>query len=127
MRICIDIDGVLASFKTGNETYADVAPIEGSIDVLKLWKSQGHYLILHTARHMKTCDGNVGKVIAKIGKITIDWLDQHDFVYDELLFGKPWAEVYIDDNAFRFINWKDLNGEATEVLPKYKEILNKAL
>lgn len=127
MRICIDIDGVLASFKKEGQTYADVDPIEGSVEVLKLWKSQGHHLILHTARHMKTCDGNVGKVIAKVGGITINWLDKHGFVYDELLFGKPWAEVYIDDNAFRFLNWKDLKGEAENVLPKYKEILAKSL
>mgnify|MGYP000846257541 CR=1 FL=1 len=127
MRICIDIDGVLASFKKEGETYADVVPIKGSIEVLKLWKEQGHYLILHTARHMKTCDGNVGKVIAKVGRITIDWLEKYDFVYDELLFGKPWAEVYIDDNAFRFLNWEDLKGDPEAVLPKYKEILASKL
>jgi capsule biosynthesis phosphatase len=123
MRICIDIDGVLASFKKEGQTYADVAPIEGSVETLKMWKDQGHYLILNTARHMKTCDGNVGKVIAKIGKMTIDWLDVHGFVYDELLFGKPWAEVYIDDNAFRFLSWEDLKGNAEKVLPQYKEKL----
>ena len=123
MRICIDIDGVLASFKKEGQTYADVDPIEGSVEVLKMWKEQGHYLILHTARHMKTCDGNVGKVIAKVGQITIDWLDKHGFVYDELLFGKPWAEVYIDDNAFRFSSWEDLKGDAEKVLPQYKEKL----
>lgn len=121
MRICIDIDGVLASFKKDGETYADVAPIPGSAEVLKLWKDKGHYLILHTARHMKTCDGNVGKVISKVGQVTIDWLDKHGFVYDELLFGKPWAEVYIDDNAFRFNSWDDLKDDPKLVLPQYKE------
>ncbi len=120
MRICIDLDGVIAQFKKEGQTYADVAPVDGAIEKLKSLKENGHYIIIFTARHMKTCDGNVGKVNARISLQTLDWLDRHEVVYDEIFFGKPWAEVYIDDNAFRFENWNDIDGSG-ETLPVSNE------
>ena len=116
-RICIDLDGVICTIKKPDETYADVTPIEGVSAKIKALRSSGHYIIIHTARHMKTCDGNVGKVVNKVGKITIDWLDKHEIEYDELYFGKPWAQVYIDDNALRFQSW-DLIADDGENLPR---------
>jgi capsule biosynthesis phosphatase len=104
-RICIDLDGVLAALKQAGQTYADVLPVPGAAERVRSLKSAGHYIILHTARHMKTCDGNVGKVVARIGLVTIEWLARHGIPYDELHFGKPWADVYIDDNAVRFAGW----------------------
>ncbi len=107
-RICIDLDGVICSFKQSNQTYADVTPLPGAVEYLQNLKNQGHYIIIHTARHMKTCNGNVGQVINKVGKITLDWLVKHQIPYDEIYFGKPWAELYIDDNAFRFNSWETM-------------------
>jgi capsule biosynthesis phosphatase len=108
MRICIDLDGVIAELKKENETYADVKPIAGAVEKIKKLKENGHYIIIYTARHMKTCEGNVAKVISKIGKITLDWLEKYQIPYDEIVFGKPWADVYIDDNGFRFKNWDEI-------------------
>lgn len=116
MRICIDLDGVIAGFKKEGQTYADVDPIDGAIEKIKSLKANGHYIIIFTARHMKTCEANVGKVNARIGKQTLDWLDKHDVEYDEIFFGKPWADVYIDDNAFRFTDWEAIDGNG-EKLP----------
>lgn len=121
MRICIDLDGVIASFKKEGETYADVAPIEGAIEHMRSLKAEGHYLMIHTARHMKTCDGNVGKVVARQGGDTLAWLAKHEIPYDEIFFGKPWAEVYIDDNAYRFESWKQI-GKTGEGLPEHAEM-----
>ena len=115
MRICIDLDGVISTLKKENETYADVKPIDGAKEKIQQLRKNGHHVIIFTARHMKTCNGNVSKVIAKIGKITLDWLDLYGIEYDELLFGKPWADVYIDDNAFRFLNWEQLEGDGSNL------------
>jgi len=35
-----------------------------------------------------------------------DWLDRHGFCYDQILMGKPVADVFIDDRAQRFEGWK---------------------
>lgn len=104
-RICIDLDGVIAKLKQDGQTYADIEPVDGAVERLQQLRQAGHYLILLTARHMKTCGGNPGMVTARIGKITMDWLERHQVPYDEIHFSKPWADVYIDDNALRFERW----------------------
>ena len=48
------------------------------------------------------CNGDVSKVIEKIGKITEDWLEKWKVPYDELIFGKPHADIYIDDLGIEF-------------------------
>lgn len=121
MRICVDIDGTLCELRRPGETYADIAPRPLAIARLKAWRDEGHVIILLTARHMKTTGGNVGQVIARQGRTLFDWLDKHDVPYDELWFGKPWADIYIDDNGLRFEgDWGDLPASA-EDLPQSKE------
>ena len=46
---------------------------------------------------MRTHGGNLGKVQAEIGKITFDTLEKFHIPYDEIYFGKPQADIYIDD------------------------------
>ena len=58
---------------------------------------------------MKTHHGNIGKVNADIGKITFDTLEKFDIPYDEVHFGKPNADFYIDDLAVNCFD--DLNKE----------------
>ena len=96
-------------------------PIDGAPEKIRELKSSGHYIILHTARRMKTHNGNLGRVISEIGKVTIDWLKKYDIPYDEIYFGKPWANLYIDDNGFRFKNWEDLDGSGDD-FPEYNGI-----
>ena len=48
---------------------------------------------------MKTHGGNVGRVVADISRVTLDTLDKFDIPYDEIYFGKPYANFYIDDLA----------------------------
>ena len=62
----------------------------------------GDHIIIHTGRHMRTCNGNVDEVIKKVGKITKDWLKKNNVKYDELIFGKPHADMYIDDLGLSF-------------------------
>ena len=114
MRICIDIDGVIAQLKRDGQSYADVEPVVGAPEAIRALKEAGHYIILHTARHMKTCDGDVGKVIARQGKITLDWLHDHQIYeyIDEIYFAKPYADVYIDDHGERFdpnLGWAEIS------------------
>ncbi|HIP56279.1 MAG TPA: capsular biosynthesis protein, partial [Arcobacter sp.] len=105
MRICLDLDGVICQLRLENQLYEELLPVDGAIEKIKALKDNGHYIIIHTARRMKTHNANVSKVIADIGKITLDWLEKYEIQYDEILFGKPWAEIYIDDNALRFDSW----------------------
>ena len=108
MRMCVDIDGVLCQLKNPDQSYEDLSPIEGAAESLKLLRSQGHYIILYTARHMKTTNSNLGQVLATQGQVTLEWLRKNNFEYDEIYFGKPFADVYIDDLAMKFNSWNNI-------------------
>ena len=111
MRICIDFDGVLCQLRKPDESYPNLLPIEGAAKSLIMLRSQGHYIILYIARHMKTTNSNVGLVIATQGQVTLEWLRIHGFIYDEIYFGKPYADAYIDDLALRFNSWEYILGK----------------
>ena len=98
-RICFDLDNTLVSFPIISNDYTSVKPIIRNINFLKYLKGFGNTIIIYTARRMKTHSGNIGKINSDIGKITFDTLDKFDIPYDEIYFGKPYADFYIDDLA----------------------------
>jgi capsule biosynthesis phosphatase len=113
MRICIDLDGVICRLREPGQQYHELEPVPGAIEKLRALKAAGHYIIICTARHMKTCEGNVGMVVARLGSVTLDWLKRHGVEYDEIHFGKPHAQIYIDDNAVRFQSWDAIAGDGS--------------
>jgi capsule biosynthesis phosphatase len=105
LRICFDIDNTLVTYPVTPNDYSSVKPINKMINLVKFLKEQGHYIILHTARRMKTHDNNVGKVIKDVAIVTIDTLNKFCIPYDELIFGKPLADIYVDDRSINpYIN-----------------------
>lgn len=120
MRIVIDLDGTLCPIKEEGQSYADLVPYKGAVERMKALKEDGHYLIISTARNMATQQSNLGKVVKNIGKVTLDWLERHNITYDEIYFGKPNAHIYIDDRAFRFSDWNEIDDELLHKLSKEK-------
>lgn len=108
-RFCVDLDGTICYTKNVDETYTDVLPIPGAIEVLQKLHKNGHYIIIMTARNMVTHNNNIGKIIANQAEIVINWLKKYNIPYDELHFGKPVADYYIDDKGFKFENWENIN------------------
>lgn len=98
-RVCFDLDATLVTPPTVRGDYSTCKPIQRTIDLCNYLKRMNHYIIIHTARRMLTHSGNVGAVIRDVGKVTIHTLERFNIQYDELLFGKPYADVYIDDKA----------------------------
>ena len=98
-RYCFDLDNTLVSFPRVDKDYTTVKPIQENINFLKYLKKLGNVIIIYTARRMQTHNGNEGKILADIGKLTFDTLDKFDIPYDEIYFGKPNADFYIDDLA----------------------------
>jgi len=99
MRICVDLDNTLVTYPNVPGDYSTVQPIDTMIQLVRKLHADGHTIIIHTARRMATHKNNVGAVIRDIGKQTFDTLDTFGIPYDELLFGKPIADIYIDDRA----------------------------
>jgi len=99
MRICFDLDNTLVTYPDVPNDYSTVKPIESMISLVQRLHNEGHTIIIHTARRMATHKNNVGSVIRDIGRQTFDTLEKFNIPYDELLFGKPIADMYIDDRA----------------------------
>lgn len=135
LRVCFDLDNTLVTYPTVPGDYTTVKPIEKNIKLLNFLKTQGHEIIIYTARRMQTHNSNVGKVIKDIAMITLNTLEDLNIQYDEIIFGKPIADIYIDDRAFNpFYNSSALFGIFTETedfisnkidTNKYNKIIKK--
>jgi hypothetical protein len=69
---------------------------------------------------MKTHKGDIGKCLCDIGKITFDTLSKFDIPFDEIYFGKPYADIYIDDlavNCYDNLN-KELGYYSDKIEPR---------
>jgi len=107
MRICVDLDKTLCTGKP----YVEAVPFEGAAEFLRNLKEDGHTIILYTARGMGRNNGDAGKAVADIGLITLKQLEEWGFVYDEIYFGKPAADFYIDDKALLVVSYKKLRDQ----------------
>ena len=108
-KFCFDLDGTICYTRKQHESYLDVQPIPGAINTIQRLKKEGHYIIIMTARNMATHRNNLGKIIANQAPIVFEWLKKYEIPYDEIHFGKPLADFYIDDKAIRLENWESLN------------------
>ena len=97
LRVCFDLDNTLVSYPEIPGDYSSVKPNTKIIRICRHLKSLGYRIIINTARRMKTHSGNVGACIADIGQLTIETLKKFNIPYDEIYFGKPYADFYIDD------------------------------
>ncbi len=111
MRIVLDLDGTICELKQPGQSYAEVEPMPGAQHAIRTLKQQGHSIVIYTARNMKTQNGNVGRVVQHVGKVTLDWLERYDIPYDEIVFGKPYGDVYVDDLACTFDTWAGVLGK----------------
>lgn len=108
--IVIDLDGTLCEEKKEGEDYIDIKPNIAIVEKLQKYKEKGFYIIIDSARNMRTYGGNIGKINANTLKTVLLWLDMHQIPYDEIRVGKPWPGnngFYVDDRTIRpseFIN-----------------------
>lgn len=109
---CFDLDNVLC--KTPNNNYNKSIPIKKNIAILDLLKKKGHYIKIFTSRYMGRNKENKKLAIQQGFKFTKKQLENWRVTYDELIFGKPSYDVFIDDKNLSFKkNW------SKEILKKY--------
>lgn len=102
--IVVDIDGTLCPVKGTSESYADLEPYRHMVERLRELRDAGYYVILQTSRNMRSYEGNIGLINARMLPVLMRWLDDHGVPYDEVHVGKPWAGsegFYVDDRAVR--------------------------
>jgi capsule biosynthesis phosphatase len=127
-RYCFDLDNTLVTFPKIKNDYTSVLPINKNINFLKYLKTLGHTIIIYTARRMRTNSGNLGNVLADIGKITFETLEKFKIPYDEIYFGKPYAHFYIDDLSISSYDnlEKELGFYKSDILPREFNLLENS-
>jgi capsule biosynthesis phosphatase len=106
--LVVDLDGTITQANTSD--YSKVLPNEELINQLKSYQKLGYYIVIHTARNMRSYENRIGKINVNTLPIIMKWLNEHGVPYNEIIVGKPWCGeegFYIDDRAIRpaeFIN-----------------------
>src|SRR4051794_6235327 len=98
--LCFDLDGTLCANTFGD--YAAARPFPWAIKRVAELAAAGHRIVILTARGSATG--------IDWGDVTRAQLEEWGVMYDELRFGKPSADVYVDDRAVNAEAW--LRGDA---------------
>ena len=107
----VDVDGTILT--TVGRDYENSRPIVEVVAGLRALKEAGWHIILHTARGMGRSGNNIELVREQVTEEITSFCEKFDVPYDELIIGKPWGRVYIDDRGMR----------PEEFAAKYKELL----
>lgn len=105
-NLAIDFDGVIHNMDKGfhdGTCYGD--PLPGSLEAVRKL-SKKYRIIIFTAK----AKPNRPLVNGKTGvQLVEEWLEKYGILdcVVEITSEKPRAILYIDDNAYRFNNWKD--------------------
>lgn len=103
MRYCVDIDGTICTPTVGRD-YHKAEPWQDRIKVLNKLYDEGHYIIYFTARAMGRFSGHSHSIAAKkatevLFELTKQQLEEWGVKYNELIMGKPHADLFIDDKG----------------------------
>lgn len=108
-RWVFDLDNTLVTYPTNIFDYNTVKPIEDMINFVNYLYDNENYIIIHTARNMKTKNKKYINIETK--KIIIDTLKKFNIKYHELILEKPYADFYVDDKSInplhlQYKQWK---------------------
>lgn len=99
MRFCFGLDGTLLTLEDDEDSYEKCRPIAKNIAIARELHDAGHTIIIYTDRGMKKRGGAAAAALADVGRITFAQLETHSIPCDEVVFGKPHADVYVDSHA----------------------------
>lgn len=99
MKIMIDLDDTLSV--TRNRDWENAEPMMAAVERVReiRGKMPDAEVWIHTSRGMNSCAGDAGKAERKYRAIIEAWLERHGIVVDGIIFGKPLADLYVDDKA----------------------------
>lgn len=118
LRICFDLDDTILD---SNGAYYTAQPKKGVVEFMHELKEQGHTLIIHTARKMATYSGNTGKALVSIGALTFQQIESFNIPCDEIYFGKPSADLYLDDKAINALDESLLKERVNNVIQSFRK------
>lgn len=109
MKIVVDLDGVIISLPPSYKDKDKVIFDYNMVEFLKHRKRLGDYIIIFSSNGMNSNNNDIGKVYTKNYVRIFNLLKDNDVPFDELILGKPNADIYIDDKAIRYTKYYNLN------------------
>ena len=105
-NLAIDFDGVINNADKGwfdGTCYGE--PLPGAIDAIKRLSKQ-YKIVIFTAKakvDRPLVNGKTGAMLV------LEWLERYEIAQyvSSITAEKPRADLYIDDNGYRFENWVD--------------------
>jgi len=104
MRAIVDVDDTLCVVR--NRDYAGAEPKVEVIEKVRELKRMGFEIVLHTSRGMMSCGGDVQAARRKNEEVMKEWLERNGVPYDEIVWGKPFGDVYVDDKGMSLEEFK---------------------
>ena len=103
MTYVVDIDGTICSNTYGK--YAEAIPKKDRIKKINSLYNDGHTIIYLTARGMGRSKDNIYEAYNELYSFTENQLKEWGCKYHKIIFGKPSADVYIDDKGINDENF----------------------
>ena len=93
LKIVIDLDGTILEEKSKEEK-AKSMPLPGAVEAVNKLYEMGHVITIYSARTNSDLE------------LTLKQLKKYGIKYHCLVLGKPVGDMFIDDRAFVFRDWK---------------------
>ena len=99
MRIVFDLDDTIC--RTANRDYVNSSEISAVVSKIRELRETlpDAEIVVHTSRGMASCGGDVEAAEKKNRPTVEKWLANHGILVDGIIFGKPLADLYVDDKA----------------------------
>ena len=95
--ICVDIDETICNYDGVERSYSNALPILDNIQKINNLFEEGHKIIYWTARGSTTG--------IDWSQLTIQQLQRWGAKYNEIKFGKPYYDLFIDDKAINTLTF----------------------
>lgn len=107
-RVVFDLDDTISVHR--NRDYANATPVAPVIEQMRRLRADlpEVQIVILTARGMASCNGDAKLAEERNRPVLEDWLKRNGVPYDEIIFGKPLGDAYVDDKAVsatEFASW----------------------
>jgi histidinol phosphatase-like enzyme len=118
--LAFDLDDVLCTRPDGIEhmgidKYKQCYPNQDYIDLINEFYNDGYCIVIYTARGMKSLNGDLKLIYEKLYKLTEHQLIDWGVNFNELIMGKIYYDVLIDDKAINSYR-SNLKNEINNIL-----------
>lgn len=98
-KIIIDLDNTI-TIDESSENYSEKEVNKKILNAINIAKENSINITIFSSRNMNSYSGDLKKINSITKPVAIEWLNEKNVPYDEIIFGKPWAGKngwYVDD------------------------------